>query len=659
MNTTNYIFSLCLIIFLAAKTQAQEKHKIGAITDKVYSLAKATNGDILEIPVPGEAQDLSAYKGVSALVSNKGDTPVRVEGFLNTERWINSCIYLKPGEAKTIEIVFKRTTVRGTEEFPAMNGIPGGTLWHWKEFNPGQTEKVTFIAYGNNSCSVAISNVSAFGHFLSPAEVASKEDFFPFIDTYGQYKYDAWPGKVYGDEALKRSAVREAVLLQNQPGPEGLNQFGGWLGGPKLEATGHFRVEKYHGKWWMIDPEGYLFWSHGVTCVRFHNAYTRISGRERFFEELVDENSAVPELYTLSGGQKIYNFTMINLWRKYGDSWKDKATEVTMKRLKSWGINTFGNWSDQNIYLYGAPRVPYTVAVSPHWPGLDGKAVKFPDVFDPGFRESVSKAMAENGEKTKNDPFCIGYFVDNELSVGRLTLALLKQPASGHAKKAWMAWLKERYGKVEVLNHRWNTKFKTWRQVAAISEAPSAESVDELALFDEVIFDEYSRVCMEEVKKAAPDKMYMGSRLHCHYYPDDRSEEGLIRIAAKYCDIVSFNRYRFSAEDLKLPKGVDKPVIIGEFHFGALDRGHLHTGLRSVANQGQRAGAYYGYVKGALQNSQIVGAHWFQYGDQAFTGRGDGENYQIGMVDICDNPYEELINAVKQIGYDLYNLRSK
>jgi hypothetical protein len=78
-----------------------------------------------------------------------------------------------------------------------------------------------------------------------------------------------------------------------------------------------------------------------------------------------------------------------------------------------------------------------------------------------------------------------------------------------------------------------------------------------------------------------------------------------------------------------------------------------------VANQQQRAEAYYQYVKGALENPQIVGTHWFQYSDQAFTGRFDGENYQIGFIDICDNPYPEIVAAARKIGYHMYKLRSE
>ncbi|MBN2711108.1 MAG: hypothetical protein JXR97_01545, partial [Planctomycetes bacterium] len=56
-------------------------------------------------------------------------------------------------------------------------------------------------------------------------------------------------------------------------------------------------------------------------------------------------------------------------------------------------------------------------------------------------------------------------------------------------------------------------------------------------------------------------------------------------------------------------------------------------------------------------NPQIVGTHWFQYGDQAVTARGDGENGQCGFVDICDTPYAETIKAAREIGDTMYKYR--
>lgn len=91
---------------------------------------------------------------------------------------------------------------------------------------------------------------------------------------------------------------------------------------------------------------------------------------------------------------------------------------------------------------------------------------------------------------------------------------------------------------------------------------------------------------------------------------------------------------------------------------GALDRGLFHTGLRSVLDQNQRGEAYGYYVASALRNPAIVGAHWFQCYDESTTGRGDGENYQIGFLDICDTPHPETIAAARAMGGKLYSTRA-
>ena len=59
----------------------------------------------------------------------------------------------------------------------------------------------------------------------------------------------------------------------------------------------------------------------------------------------------------------------------------------------------------------------------------------------------------------------------------------------------------------------------------------------------------------------------------------------------------------------------------------------------------------------ALQHPLMVGAHWFQYSDQPLTGRGDGENYRIGFVDITDTPYLEMIQAARAVAAKMYEIR--
>jgi hypothetical protein len=120
---------------------------------------------------------------------------------------------------------------------------------------------------------------------------------------------------------------------------------------------------------------------------------------------------------------------------------------------------------------------------------------------------------------------------------------------------------------------------------------------------------------------------------------------------------MSYNIYRETLADWKLPEGVDAPVLVGEFHFGATDRGPFGTGVRTAATQADRAEKMKTYVRSALANPQIVGVHWHQFSDQATTGRFDGEYLQVGWTDICDTPYPEAVSALRQLACEIYSTR--
>ncbi|MCL1909956.1 MAG: agarase, partial [Kiritimatiellaeota bacterium] len=119
----------------------------------------------------------------------------------------------------------------------------------------------------------------------------------------------------------------------------------------------------------------------------------------------------------------------------------------------------------------------------------------------------------------------------------------------------------------------------------------------------------------------------------------------------------SFNIYQ-TVPDLPIAKGLDKPILIGEFHFGATDRGMFPGALLNVADQATRASNYTTYLRAVWDNPNFVGAHWYQYYDQALTGREmDGENGNIGFVSITDTPYPELMKAVKAAHAEMYEYR--
>jgi hypothetical protein len=329
-------------------------------------------------------------------------------------------------------------------------------------------------------------------------------------------------------------------------------------------------------------------------------------------------------------------------------------------------MNTIANWSSADVYLtYRKQRTPYVVAVDsagPEIAGSSGYWGKFPDVFDEGFRKELARALdsqkpaGTDKPATAGDPWCLGYFVGNELSWGdddSLGLAALASPPGQAAKKAMIELLKAKYATIDKLNAAWGTARESWDALLNSRAAPDRKKAGEdLKAFYTHAAETYFRICKEECRRVAPSNLYLGCRFA---WRNDRA----IQAAAKFCDVISFNFYQASVANVRLPAGLDAPIICGEFHFGALDRGMFHTGLVAAKNQADRARMYREYVQGALRNPLFVGTHWFQYGDQATTGRGDGENYQIGFITITDTPYPETIQASRDVGYDMYEYRTK
>jgi hypothetical protein len=287
--------------------------------------------------------------------------------------------------------------------------------------------------------------------------------------------------------------------------------------------------------------------------------------------------------------------------------------------------------------------------------GSEGYWGKFPDVFDPSFRESMRRSIASRRDKSAGDPWCIGYFSDNEMSWGdetSLALAALKSQPDQPAKRAFLADLREHHGgDIGKLNAAWGTTHESWEALLASRTTPDkAKARADLEAFYSRVADAYFQTVRDAIREVAPGQLYLGCRFA---WANARATAS----AAKFCDVVSFNRYERSVAALRI-ESADVPLIIGEFHFGALDRGMFHTGLVAVGSQDERAAAYRDYVRSALANPAVVGCHWFQYQDQPTTGRVyDEENYQIGFVDIADTPYPEMIAASRALAVEMYRKR--
>jgi len=656
-------------------------------SDAKVALTKSAAGVALQIstghnqPWPGVTLsaggghwDLSASASVWVQLKNTGTNAVTVCCRVDnpkadgTKHCVTHSLTLEPGQTNTLTVKLPHETgsTLGGKLF-GMRGYPVAGV-DSDVFDPKNVSQlVIFVTHPTENHRFEVASISAGGQHTPPtAWVTDAEHFFPFIDTFGQYKHKDWPGKVHSVVELQQRRAAESLELAGNPGPSGWDKYGGLASGPQLKATGFFCTEKVDGKWWLVDPDGHLFWSHGVDCIRMTDA-TPVEERAAWFENFPGDQAETAGFlttgYVLKGhyenrNVKSYSFSGANLKRKYGDHWKQDYAATVHLRLRSWGLNTIANWSDSSIYLMR--RTPYTDNIGSHGAkmieGSKGYWGKFPDVFDASFAAALRHAMESKANSSANDPWCIGYFSDNEMSWGdetSLTIGVLESPSGQAAKLELLKYLKIKYASITSLNSVWGTSYASWDELLESRTRPDKKKArEDLVAFGVRLAETYFRTVRDTIKAVAPNQLYLGSRFA--WVNDDAA-----KAAGRYCDVVSYNLYRRSIADFKYPGG-DKPLIVGEFHFGALDRGLFHTGLVPVENQAARAEAYRDYVLGALRHPQFVGTHWFEWLDESTIGRVyDEENYQIGLLDVADTPYQDTIAAVRDIGRHLYSVRQK
>ncbi len=572
-------------------------------------------------------------------------------------------ISLQPRQKATIIMPLKSAVPPGMRGGPPL--LPGATMMGVSGPELDWTHIVAFqifLAQPPKSITLLIDNIR-----LIPLPT---RDWEGIVDRYGQYTGADWKGKVHSDNDLKKQWEEEEEWLKRNPPPPDRDEYGGWKNGPKLEATGFFRtayvvegkettppadLKESGGRWWLVTPSGHLFFSLGIDCVG-HWEVSPIKGREYMFTWLPSPSDPLSEFYQ---DDKI-NFYAMNLKRKYGDKWQEIWTDITLRRLLAWGFNTIGNWSSQEVF--SPRRVPYTVGI--HYGG-DFARFPAPDVFDERFPKAVEDSIADATKQWKDDPWCLGYFVDNELPWGgwggdprsryELPIKALASNGKLSTKREFVRVLQEKYSSIENLNRAWGINVDSWENLLEKPlNLPTQLSQSCITDLSELLIHfarRYFQVVRETLKKYAPHQLYLGCRFA------SRPME-VVKVSAEYCDVVSFNIYsrEVSENEWAFTNTLGKPCLIGEFHFGSLDRGMFHTGLVGVADQEERGKAYEGYVKSVWKLPAFVGCHWFQYVDEPLTGRFDGENYNIGFLSVVDYPYWELLISARKINSKVYEI---
>ena len=444
----------------------------------------------------------------------------------------------------------------------------------------------------------------------------------PFVDEFGQWTQLDWPGKVNSKEELYEAWAAEDQAL-TKASDYGYSRYGGWKE-KKVDGTGFFRTVKLDERWWFVDPDGYLFFSAGMDCVR-HRSPTMVDSREDIFELVPPTTNKEVDFYQINAdlryGEKEYfdffkdnqNQGLLN-WR-FTENWLNAQN----KRLKNWGFNTVGNWSNRGLWL--DPDLPFVVNLSFNRSGKNWQ--KFPDVYSEEFVRQVEADAQQQCTRFKNEPMLIGYFTGNEERwPHRYFIDLILQDPEPSATQIYVVDYLDKHG-----------------------DAPETRE----QLTEELARKYFQTVC-DAIRKADPNHLILGIR-----WAGGRAPDAVIK-ANDVFDVFSLNFYNFDPKPdqiERLHNLTGLPIIIGEFHFGAVGRGYAPS-LVQVKDQYERGVGYRYYVEQAASMPMIIGTHYFQYLDQPVTGRFDGENYLFGFVNQQDIPYPDMIKFARETHNRIY-----
>jgi hypothetical protein len=362
-----------------------------------------------------------------------------------------------------------------------------------------------------------------------------------------------------------------------------------------FHATGFFRTAFARDRWWLVTPDGRPFYANGIDHVTPAPDVDRTTDRCPYCDAVA---AGYPDL----------------------DAW----TTATVARLRSWGFNTLGAWSDIDR-LGGA--MPYTVLLD---------MASGDDWFAPAFEARARSIAASQVAPRRNDPNLVGWYLDSELRWGP-------------------DWRAQR----QLLDDYLALPAGSPGQTVAARHAGDPDG------FLRALARRYFDVTTRAVHAQDRNHLILGTKMITQLTP-----RTVLRMARKYVDVLTLDDYTLLAglDDLiqetwgpfvpRTPSLVDfhtitrKPLIVAEYSFRAADAGVPNSWppiFPVYATQQERADAYAAYVTTLHQAPWVVGDFWFEYVDEPAGGRFDGEDSNFGVVSTGDVPWETLVGRMTEI----------
>jgi len=546
--------------------------------------------------------------------------------------------------------------------------------------NPSSiTEMKAVELYIHPGYSHVFNSFTIFEAYLADSLPDMKVIGEPMVDELGQWNMKDWSTKTHSVEQMTAYLHKEYERAKTDNHyPPGWNRYGGWKN-LKFDTTGFFHTH-YDGKrWWLVDPDGYAFFSNGMCYGSRMGVHGFTDKMENLFSWLPDPDDAtykdawttadhIAEFAKRNGAEagkdrKMFNFSRANMIRAFGpDKWWDAWVKLNSARLKRWGFNTIGvgvnNYTDERVMDYLAEsEIPFVWTLK-DFPLTDDLIFRdFPDVYSEQYAQR-SKTFAENQiTPFVGNPYMIGYFITNEpewkfqtsINLAERVFAYPKNLAS---KKALIELLHQKYSAIDTLNQAWNKEFISFEDLYtpfAHADCFSEAAAEDMKLLRANLLEKYAQVPQDALRRVDPDHMNLGLR----YSKISKNEIA----GSEFFDVLSFNCYFPSAEDsLNIASSaIDMPCMIGEWHIGGADKGLLSYGLLASATQDERGGACEHYMQGAMHHKNCVGIHYFEMNDQPLLGRFDGECMQHGVIDICNTSYDDLVAHFEATNHKMYD----
>jgi len=364
--------------------------------------------------------------------------------------------------------------------------------------------------------------------------------------------------------------------------------------GSPFPATGYFSIGQLNGHSFFVTPTGQPFYSSGIDHVTPDPDTDRTTGKCPYCQAIANE-------YPTTG------------------AW----VSATVSRLRSWGFNSLGPFSNYNLF---GSQMPFSVQLG---------MASGNDWFTSSFVTHADAVAASQVAPLASDPNLIGFYTDSELHWGPGgtelrpvldTYLALPTGSPGHAvaeqyvgnPNGFVYALATRYFQVTTAAVRLYDTHHLILGVKATSQEIQPELLEAASHYVDVFsIDDYAL------------------------------NPGLANLIDR-----SFPQYLALTPTLaNLEKYVQRPIMVGEYSFRALTPQTPDTvpGVYATyPTQQTRAAAYTNYMAPLyLHAPWVVGDEWFEYVDEPQGGRFDGENDNFGVVNVEDQPYQDLVTQME------------